>query len=43
MEIQDNQPDTISQEELLALIDKYNQDDSIHGILVSNPFAQTYR
>ncbi|MFW6052419.1 MAG: bifunctional methylenetetrahydrofolate dehydrogenase/methenyltetrahydrofolate cyclohydrolase FolD [Desulfosalsimonas sp.] len=36
-EIQDNQPEDISEEDLLALIDKYNKDDSIHGILVQLP------
>jgi methylenetetrahydrofolate dehydrogenase (NADP+)/methenyltetrahydrofolate cyclohydrolase len=36
-EVQDNQPADISEEKLLALIDKYNRDDSIHGILVQLP------
>jgi methylenetetrahydrofolate dehydrogenase (NADP+)/methenyltetrahydrofolate cyclohydrolase len=36
-EVQDSQPDDISEEDLLALIDKYNKDDSIHGILVQLP------
>jgi len=36
-EIQDDQPDTISEEDLLSLIHKYNNDDSIHGILVQLP------
>ena len=36
-EVQDNQPDTISEADLLALIDKYNNDSSIHGILVQLP------
>ncbi len=36
-EIQDNQPDDISTEDLLNLIDKYNNDDSINGILVQLP------
>jgi methylenetetrahydrofolate dehydrogenase (NADP+)/methenyltetrahydrofolate cyclohydrolase len=36
-EIQDTQPEDISEEDLLALIDKYNKDDSIHGILVQLP------
>jgi len=39
-EVQDNQPDTISEEELLALIDKYNNDDTIHGILVQLPLPK---
>ena len=36
-EIQDNQPDTISEADLLGLIDKYNKDPEIHGILVQLP------
>ncbi len=36
-EVQDNQPEDISEEDLLALIDKYNKDDTIHGILVQLP------
>ncbi len=36
-EIQDNQPGDISEADLLALIDKYNKDESIHGILVQLP------
>jgi methylenetetrahydrofolate dehydrogenase (NADP+)/methenyltetrahydrofolate cyclohydrolase len=36
-EVQDNQPEDISEADLLALIDKYNKDDSIHGILVQLP------
>jgi methylenetetrahydrofolate dehydrogenase (NADP+)/methenyltetrahydrofolate cyclohydrolase len=39
-EIQDNQPATISEKDLLALIDKYNQDDSINGILVQLPLPK---
>jgi len=39
-EVQDNQPDDISEENLLALIDKYNKDDSIHGILVQLPLPK---
>jgi methylenetetrahydrofolate dehydrogenase (NADP+)/methenyltetrahydrofolate cyclohydrolase len=39
-EVQDNQPETISEAELLALIDKYNKDDSIHGILVQLPLPK---
>lgn len=33
-------PETISQEELLALIAKYNVDDSFHGILVQLPLPK---
>jgi len=36
-EIQDSQPVDISETDLLALIDKYNNDDSINGILVQLP------
>ncbi len=39
-EIQDDQPDDISQETLLGLIDQYNNDDSIHGILVQLPLPK---
>lgn len=39
-EIQDNQPSDISESALLALIDKYNKDDSIHGILVQLPLPK---
>ena len=38
--IQDNQPADISQEALLALIDKYNADPAIHGILVQLPLPK---
>ena len=36
-EIQDNQPADISEADLLALIDKYNNDSTIDGILVQLP------
>ena len=39
-EIQDNQPEDISEEALLALIEKYNKDDSINGILVQLPLPK---
>ncbi|MBN2125706.1 MAG: bifunctional methylenetetrahydrofolate dehydrogenase/methenyltetrahydrofolate cyclohydrolase FolD [Deltaproteobacteria bacterium] len=39
-EVQDNQPEDISEEDLLALIDRYNKDDSIHGILVQLPLPK---
>jgi methylenetetrahydrofolate dehydrogenase (NADP+)/methenyltetrahydrofolate cyclohydrolase len=39
-EIQDNQPVDISEENLLGLIDKYNQDGSINGILVQLPLPK---
>jgi len=38
--IQDNQPETIKEEELLKLIDRYNQDPKIHGILVQLPLPK---
>ena len=39
-EVQDNQSPDISEEDLLALIDKYNKDDSINGILVQLPLPK---
>jgi methylenetetrahydrofolate dehydrogenase (NADP+)/methenyltetrahydrofolate cyclohydrolase len=39
-EIQDSQSEDISQEDLLALVDQYNNDDSIHGILVQLPLPK---
>jgi methylenetetrahydrofolate dehydrogenase (NADP+) / methenyltetrahydrofolate cyclohydrolase len=39
-EVQDNQSPDISETDLLALIDKYNKDDSIHGILVQLPLPK---
>jgi methylenetetrahydrofolate dehydrogenase (NADP+)/methenyltetrahydrofolate cyclohydrolase len=39
-EVQDSQPVDISEEDLLALIDKYNNDDSIQGILVQLPLPK---
>ena len=39
-EIQDNQPEDVSEADLLALIDKYNKDDSINGILVQLPLPK---
>jgi methylenetetrahydrofolate dehydrogenase (NADP+)/methenyltetrahydrofolate cyclohydrolase len=38
--IQDNQPDDISEERLLALIEEYNRDERIHGILVQLPLPR---
>ena len=38
--IQDNQPEDISEEKLLELIDKYNKDPEIHGILVQLPLPK---
>jgi methylenetetrahydrofolate dehydrogenase (NADP+)/methenyltetrahydrofolate cyclohydrolase len=39
-EIQDNQPENLSEKDLLALIDKYNKDNTIHGILVQLPLPK---
>ncbi|RUA01748.1 MAG: bifunctional 5,10-methylene-tetrahydrofolate dehydrogenase/5,10-methylene-tetrahydrofolate cyclohydrolase [Deltaproteobacteria bacterium] len=39
-EIQDNQSETVSEADLLALIDRYNNDDSINGILVQLPLPK---
>ncbi|WP_290924489.1 bifunctional methylenetetrahydrofolate dehydrogenase/methenyltetrahydrofolate cyclohydrolase FolD [Halodesulfovibrio sp.] len=39
-EIQDNQPEDITEDELLSLIDQYNNDSSIHGILVQLPLPK---
>ena len=39
-EIQDSQPEDISEADLLALVDKYNKDDSINGILVQLPLPK---
>jgi methylenetetrahydrofolate dehydrogenase (NADP+)/methenyltetrahydrofolate cyclohydrolase len=38
--IQDNQPADLSEEALLALIEKYNKDPKIHGILVQLPLPK---
>ncbi len=38
--VQDNQPADIKEEALLALIDKYNRDPKIHGILVQLPLPK---
>jgi methylenetetrahydrofolate dehydrogenase (NADP+)/methenyltetrahydrofolate cyclohydrolase len=39
--IQDSQPAAIQEEDLLKLIDKYNKDPKIHGILVQLPLPKT--
>ncbi len=39
-EIQVNRPDTISEDELLSLVKKYNKDKTIHGILVQLPLPK---
>jgi len=38
--VQDNQPADISEDALLSLIKKYNEDPSIHGILVQLPLPK---
>ena len=38
--VQDNQPEDIPEEKLLELIDKYNNDPKIHGILVQLPLPK---
>ncbi len=38
--IQENQPETITEDELLALIERYNRDSKIHGILVQLPLPK---
>jgi methylenetetrahydrofolate dehydrogenase (NADP+) / methenyltetrahydrofolate cyclohydrolase len=38
--VQDNQPETITEEQLLKLIDQYNRDPQIHGILVQLPLPK---
>ena len=39
-EIQDSQSEDISEADLLALVEKYNKDDSINGILVQLPLPK---
>lgn len=38
--VQDNQPEDISEEDLLKLVEKYNRDLKIHGILVQLPLPR---
>ena len=38
--IQDNQPENLTEEQLLNLVDKYNKDPKIHGILVQLPLPK---
>jgi methylenetetrahydrofolate dehydrogenase (NADP+)/methenyltetrahydrofolate cyclohydrolase len=38
--VQDNQPADVTEEKLLALIDRYNRDPKIHGILVQLPLPK---
>ena len=39
-EVQENLPEDIKEEELLSVIDKYNKDEKIHGILVQLPLPK---
>ena len=38
--VQENLPEDVSEEELLKMIDKYNRDPNIHGILVQLPLPK---
>jgi methylenetetrahydrofolate dehydrogenase (NADP+) / methenyltetrahydrofolate cyclohydrolase len=38
--IQDNQPEDLAEKDLLALVEKYNKDPRIHGILVQLPLPK---
>jgi len=38
--VQDNQPEDMSQNDLLTLIEKYNKDPKVHGILVQLPLPK---
>ncbi|NIQ39815.1 MAG: bifunctional methylenetetrahydrofolate dehydrogenase/methenyltetrahydrofolate cyclohydrolase FolD [Proteobacteria bacterium] len=38
--VQDSQPEDITEDDLLALIEKYNKDPKIHGILVQLPLPK---
>ena len=38
--VQDNQPADLAEDKLLALIDKYNKDPKVHGILVQLPLPK---
>ena len=40
LSLQDDQPEDISEADLLALVDKYNRDPKIHGILVQLPLPK---
>jgi len=39
-EVQENLPEDISEDDLLAIVDRYNNDDTIHGILVQLPLPK---
>jgi len=38
--VQENRPETMTEDELLALIERYNRDPKIHGILVQLPLPK---
>ncbi|MDA8079628.1 MAG: bifunctional 5,10-methylene-tetrahydrofolate dehydrogenase/5,10-methylene-tetrahydrofolate cyclohydrolase, partial [Nitrospiraceae bacterium] len=38
--IQDDQPEDVSEADLLKLVDKYNKDPKVHGILVQLPLPK---
>ncbi|MBX6423184.1 bifunctional methylenetetrahydrofolate dehydrogenase/methenyltetrahydrofolate cyclohydrolase FolD [Thermosulfurimonas sp. F29] len=38
--VQENLPENVSEEELLGMIEKYNKDEKIHGILVQLPLPK---
>jgi methylenetetrahydrofolate dehydrogenase (NADP+)/methenyltetrahydrofolate cyclohydrolase len=38
--VQENLPENVSEDELLKLIDKYNRDEKVHGILVQLPLPK---
>ena len=38
--VQENLPENVSEDELLKLIDKYNKDEKVHGILVQLPLPK---
>ncbi len=40
--IQDSQPENLSETDLLGLVDKYNKDPKIHGILVQLPLPKSF-
>lgn len=39
-EVQENMPADASEDDILAMVKKYNEDDSIHGILVQLPLPK---
>ena len=39
-EVQENLPEDVSESDLLAMVERYNKDDTIHGILVQLPLPK---